>query len=1166
MATKVFTLDAQPGIQRDGTIFDKVFYTDGEWVRFQRGRPRKIGGFRVISDQLTGPSRGIWVNPQNGFTSIFSGYNDGLQVLTIDNNGIGAGAVDFTLANFTASDLNLWQFDGFYDVGGNGIQSLVAHPGLNLDSISNDVDTPVLIGDINGLTMSRIGVFTDANAYINSTTSVTISETNTLIGAGQTVTGTNIPSGTTVVSSNLESPNLSTVAVTGTSGTFSCASTSGLYINQTVTVSGSLPTEILSAVAVTGAGGTFSCTATTGLYNGQEVVVSGALLNTTLASVAITSSSGAFSCTATTGLAVDQPVVVSGTISTNTLASVAVTSVNGAFSCTATTGLYIGQPITVGGTPTPSTVAGVSVTGTAGQCSCTATTGLFIGQAVFVTGTLTGTSTGINGNRFYFIIATDGTSTFTLSAALFGTALTTTAGTTTGLTFTAILSSGVTAGITYYIIATNGTSTFTLASSINGEAIATNIVTLAGLTFTGPNGTGLVSGATYYISATNGTTTFSLAATSGGSSITNTFGATTGLTFVTTPFPGVITGTTYFIIATNGTSTFTLSATSGGSAITTIVTGTNNLVFTIQKYIGLTSGSTYYVIATNYSTTFTLSATSGGGAVSTIVASTTGFVFTLGSYQKVVLSAAATSSGPVTLTFDNNISVSGGLVALHPYLFVYGNNGLIQNCSAGNPSDWVSADANAVNVASGKIVQGLPVRGGSNAPSGLFWSLDSLIRVSFIGGTGTPAQYWRYDIISSQSSILSSQSAIEYDGVYYWCGVDRFLLYNGVVKEIPNSMNQNYFFDNLNYDQRQKVWATKVPRFGEIWWFYPRGEATECTDAVIYNVRESTWYDAGEARGAQRSAGYFSQVFAFPVAADWHASESELVFTDTFNEVSGSVFLYSDTYNLQVALNQVITGTNIPTSTTVVAITTSNIKTLGAITPGAGYVNATYTNVTLTGGSGLGAKATIVVAGGVVTTVTLTANGASYVIGNVLSATAASLGGAGAGFAIPVTTIYAQAIQMSAAATGTAAVSLTFSTPPDLIAMYQHEIGTDEVDGQNVQSILSSFETNDLGWVSGGPSQLATEGVNRWIRLDRIEPDFIQSGEMSVIVTGRPFAQGEDKESDPYIFGPNNGKIDMREQRRELRLKFTSNVAGGNYQLGKVLLSAEIGDVRPYGP
>jgi hypothetical protein len=39
----------------------------------------------------------------------------------------------------------------------------------------------------------------------------------------------------------------------------------------------------------------------------------------------------------------------------------------------------------------------------------------------------------------------------------------------------------------------------------------------------------------------------------------------------------------------------------------------------------------------------------------------------------------------------------------------------------------------------------------------------------------------------------------------------------------------------------------------------------------------------------------------------------------------------------------------------------------------------------------------------------------------------------------------------------------------------------------------------------------------------------------------------------------------MREQRRELRLKFTSEVAGGNYQLGKLIINAEIGDVRPYG-
>ena len=824
MTAKVFQLDTKPGVQRDGTVFDKDFYVNGRWVRFQRGRPRKVGGYAAISDQLTGPSRGVWVNPSNGFTQIFSGYNNGLQALSVDNNGVGAGVTNYTLNNFTASNLNLWQFDGFYDVGGAGVASILAHPGQNLAQIDAIANTPVLIGDINGTTLSQIGSFSTTNLYLNSTVDVTVPTTNSLIGAGQSVTGTGIPSGTTVVSSALA---------------------------------------------------------------------------------------------------------------------------NGA-------------------------LAAVAVTGIAGQCSCTSTSGLFIGQTVSVTGTNTGSATGI------------------------------------------------------------------------------------------------------------------------------------------------------------------------------------------------TSGVTYYIIATNYATTFTLSATSGGSAIVTTAGTTTGLIFTIGNYQKVTLSAAATTSGASTLTFNNNVSVSGGVVTLHPYVFVYGNNGLIKNCAAGNAQDWVSTDANEVNVATGKIVQGLPVRGGSNAPSGLFWSLDSLIRVSYIGGTGTPPQYWRYDIITSQSSILSSQSAIEYDGVYYWCGVDRFLLYNGTVKEIPNTFNQNYFFDNLNYNQRQKVWVTKIPRYGEIWWFYPRGDATECTDAIIYNVRENVWYDAGEALGARRSAGYFSQVFAHPVAAGWDASVATIVFTQSMTTTSASKYINLSAFNTQVVINQVVSGTNIVTGTTVSAVTSSAIQTLGSITAGAGYVNGTYNNVPLTGGSGANATATIVVSGGGVTSVTITLRGAGYTIGDALSASNTNLGGTGAGFSIPVTAIYAQTITLSVAASGTGTQTLTFSTPANLITMWQHEIGTDAVEGQNVVAIDSFFETSDLGWVAGGPPAPAMVGENRWLRLERIEPDFLQDGDMTVVVTGRPFAQSQDVDSDPYTFGPNTGKVDMREQRRELRLRFRSNVVGGNYQLGKLLLSAAFGDVRPY--
>ena len=452
----------------------------------------------------------------------------------------------------------------------------------------------------------------------------------------------------------------------------------------------------------------------------------------------------------------------------------------------------------------------------------------------------------------------------------------------------------------------------------------------------------------------------------------------------------------------------------------------------------------------------------------------------------------ATSAAAV-LTFDNEVSVSGGVVALHPYVFVYGNDGLIKNCASGDFNDWVSAEANEVNVATGKIIQGFPVRGGSNAPSGLFWSLDSLIRVSYAPTTltiGTTAvqTYWRYDIISSQSSMLSAQSVIEYDGIYYWCGVDRFLLYNGVVKEIDNPMNQNWFFDNLNYSQRQKVYATKVPRYGEIWWFYPRGDSEECNDAIIYNVREKVWYDAGQALGARRSAGYFSQVFRFPVNA----------------------------------------GTEINYTGGLLRGTITNA--------GSGYADGTYSYIPLTGGVGNSATATIMVAGGEITSVEINNRGYSYAVDDVLSADIPD----GVDFEFTVTTTV------------------------NFVSLWQHEIGTDEVKFTQVNAIEAYVETSDLGWVAGGPSQPSPVGENRWLHVERLEPDFVQNGTMELYVTGRSYAQGEDKTTGPYPFEPGTTKIDLREQRREMRLRFVSNVSGGDFQMGKVIVNADLGDTRGY--
>ena len=218
--------------------------------------------------------------------------------------------------------------------------------------------------------------------------------------------------------------------------------------------------------------------------------------------------------------------------------------------------------------------------------------------------------------------------------------------------------------------------------------------------------------------------------------------------------------------------------------------------------------------------------------------------------------------GSAALTEIPTAGVSGGIVVLHPYLFMYSSNGFIKWSDANDPTNFTTGDAGDAFITSSKIVKGLPLRGGGQNPAGLFWTLDSLVRAFYTGGTDV----FSFDTITSASSVLAANGIIEYDGIYYWVGLDRFLMYNGVVREVPNELNINFFFDNLNYTYANKVFAYKVPRFGEIWWCFPKGDSTEPNHAVIYNVREGTWYDTELPNGG-RSAGIYAQVFQSPILA-----------------------------------------------------------------------------------------------------------------------------------------------------------------------------------------------------------------------------------------------------------------------------------------------------------
>lgn len=203
----------------------------------------------------------------------------------------------------------------------------------------------------------------------------------------------------------------------------------------------------------------------------------------------------------------------------------------------------------------------------------------------------------------------------------------------------------------------------------------------------------------------------------------------------------------------------------------------------------------------------------------------------------------------------DEIQTAGGVMVLLSFIIVYGSDGLIFWNDGESFTNWPVDNFRIIGTS--KIVYGAPVRAGDTGTA-LLWSLDSVIKLTYNGNEDFSDAY-----VSTQSTILSANCVVSYEPFFFWIGNNSFYIYNGTVSELPNIVNKDWFFSNLNMTYKEKVWGFVNRQYGEICWLFPKGDSVENNHMLVYNIQDQTWFDTDQIDRC--SAVSASSQFQYPI-------------------------------------------------------------------------------------------------------------------------------------------------------------------------------------------------------------------------------------------------------------------------------------------------------------
>ena len=163
-------------------------------------------------------------------------------------------------------------------------------------------------------------------------------------------------------------------------------------------------------------------------------------------------------------------------------------------------------------------------------------------------------------------------------------------------------------------------------------------------------------------------------------------------------------------------------------------------------------------------------------------------------------------------------------------------------------------------------------------------------QMQFVG----PPYTFSFKQTGTNCGAISPHCAVEAENVVYWMSTGGFFLFDGVVKQIPCTV-QDYVYSDIDDEEQFTTYAGVNLQFAEVSWFYASQNSNYINRVVTYNYREQVWTIGTLARTVWAPR----DIFAYPLAADYDVNSTATAEPTVIGLTAGRSTLYNQEYGNQ---------------------------------------------------------------------------------------------------------------------------------------------------------------------------------------------------------------------------------------------------------------------------